>query len=97
MRYQKNPSLDGFPARGGQEGFDHITIYPPDRLGLPPRGMCRLCHVSTYINKLAVPHPHSPNPWRRGQGPAPEPYPRSFLLACPPLTLSCTADTARPQ
>lgn len=88
----------GLQPRGGQKGFDHITIHPPDRLGLPPRGMCHLRHVSTDINKHVCDPPHS-KPLEKGTGTSSRALPSELppgLSALDPLMHS-RHSTARPQ
>jgi hypothetical protein len=70
-----------------QRGSDHIAIYSPDRLGLPPatlvtRRMCPPPPVCPHTcTSMPRPLPHSPWTRERGHGLALPSYHESFLLA----------------
>lgn len=69
-----------------QRGSDHIAIYSPDRLGLPPatlvtRRMCPPPPVCPHTcTSMPRPLPHSPWTRERGHGLALPSYHESFLL-----------------
>lgn len=87
---RRNRSQDPSGHVGHRKDSDHTTIYPPDRLGLPPSAWITkkhapLCCAAAYINKYA----RAPPPLSQTQrtGTSSRTYPRSFLPARPPLTL----------
>lgn len=79
---------------------DHTTIYPPDCLGLPPSALVTKIHghyPHLHTQTCLCPSPTLQGPREGGQGLAPAPHPKSFLLVSPLFTPSPRGYSQRTQ